>query len=67
MGLSILDGDQLLNAKEVGAAIGANPKRVLEWARSGALPSVKVGPKFIRFAPAALRAWLDSGGSANKD
>lgn len=49
--------DHLLTAREVAERLGVRPSAVYELARTGGLPTVKVG-KYVRISPVALRQWL---------
>jgi excisionase family DNA binding protein len=51
--------DRLLNAGEVAELLSVPKTWVLESARSGALPCVRLG-RYVRFDEADVRAWLDS-------
>jgi excisionase family DNA binding protein len=55
---------ELITADEVATILKVPTARVYELARSGTLPSVHLGARQIRFDEEALRAWIDSGGSA---
>jgi excisionase family DNA binding protein len=51
------DDDQLLSVPDASAQLGLAPSYVYELARTGALPTVRVG-KYVRVRVGALRAWL---------
>ncbi len=51
--------DRLLNAVEVAAFLSVPKSWVLESARSGALPCVRLG-RYVRFDQADVDAWLAS-------
>ena len=51
--------DRLLTAAEVAEMLSVPRSWVLESARSGALPCIKLG-RYVRFDEADVRAWLDS-------
>jgi excisionase family DNA binding protein len=51
------DDDQLLSVPEASAQLGLAPSYVYELARTGALPTVRVG-KYVRVRVGALRGWL---------
>jgi excisionase family DNA binding protein len=52
---------RLLKAEEVAPTLGVPTLRVYELARTGLLPCVRLGRQ-VRFAPAALEAFVASGG-----
>lgn len=49
--------DRLLDAAEVAALLSVPKSWVLESARSGALPCVRLG-RYVRFDEGDVRAWL---------
>ncbi len=49
--------ERLLTVPQVAELLGVHPSCVYEVARSGKLPTVRVG-KYVRIAPSALREWL---------
>jgi excisionase family DNA binding protein len=51
--------DRLLDAKAVAERLGVPTTWVLESARSGAMPCVRLG-RYVRFDPADVEAWLES-------
>jgi excisionase family DNA binding protein len=51
------DGPRLLDAQDVAERLGFAVAHVYELARSGRLPSVRVG-KYVRFDLAAIQEWL---------
>ncbi len=57
---------RLVTARELAAALDYPLSRVYELARDGDLPHVRLG-RAMRFDPAAVRAWLDAGGTAATD
>lgn len=59
------DSSQLLTANELAATFKLNPQTVYRLARRGAIPSIRIGPKSLRFDPTKVRAVLEGGGSAN--
>ena len=48
----------LLTAAEVATRLNVPKSWVLESARSGAIPHVRLG-RYVRFVEADVRAWLD--------
>lgn len=50
--------EPLLTAHEVAARLHVATSCVRELIRTGALPSIKVGAKYVRVSPAALRQWM---------
>jgi excisionase family DNA binding protein len=54
---------RLLTAEELSEAIGLSKERIWQLARRGQIPVVKLG-RACRFAPAAVRQWIASGGTA---
>jgi len=48
----------LASAKEIACAYRVSPRTVYRWARLGAVPSFRVGPKLLRFDPNAVDAAL---------
>lgn len=55
---------QLLTAREVAQMLCVSKQRVYEIAREGLCPAVVRLGRQIRFHPARLDTWLDSGGAA---
>lgn len=55
---------QLLKAEDVAEILSLPRLRVYELARQGQLPCVRIGERQIRFAKAALREWIEHGGSS---
>lgn len=51
--------DRLLDAREVADRLGVPRSWVLESARSGAMPCVRLG-RYVRFDLADVEAWLES-------
>lgn len=58
---------RLLDAKEVAKILQVNVQRVYELTRQGILPSVRVGPKQIRFEEMRLMQWIEYGGRLNAE
>ena len=54
---------RLITAKEVAAAWQMPVARVYELVRAGSVPVVRLGKRQIRFDEAALRLWIEHGGS----
>ncbi len=52
---------RLLNISEVAARLNVPLSRCYEMARSGLLPTVRLGRQ-IRVDPDRLQAWIDEGG-----
>ena len=52
-----------IDAQAVATWLGLPRLRVYEEARTGRIPSVRIG-KTLRFEPAAIRAWIRAGGSS---
>ena len=55
--------EQLLEPEQVAAILGVEVGHVHAQARSGKIPSIKVG-KFTRFSPKHLAKWLERKNSA---
>lgn len=51
--------DRLLDASEVAELLNVPKSWVLESARSGAIPCLRLG-RYVRFDEGDVRAWLDS-------
>ncbi len=58
---------RLLDAKEVAEILQVNVQRVYELTRQGILPSVRIGPKQIRFEETRLMQWIEYGGKLNAE
>ncbi|MFL6213322.1 MAG: helix-turn-helix domain-containing protein [Blastocatellia bacterium] len=52
---------KLLTAKAIAEAWGLPLPRIYELARTGVIPSVRIGRQ-VRFPEDALRDWIRSGG-----
>jgi excisionase family DNA binding protein len=61
----VFEFEPLLNVREVAKLFGVNHAMLLRMARSGQLPSVKVG-KLWRFRVSELNSWIASGMSAKR-
>ena len=53
--------EQLLNSQEAAKLLGVHPKTLMQIARRGKVPAVRVG-KFWRFRASALDSWVGSVG-----
>jgi len=53
---------QLLNAREVAEILQVSTQRVYELTPQGILPSVRIGPRQIRFEEESLLGWIENGG-----
>ena len=51
-------GDELLSAKQVASILKVQLCTVYELARSGALPSIRVGSRIVRFRSSSIANWL---------
>lgn len=51
---------RLLAAEDVAEVLGVNPTFVYTLARRGALPTVRVGERYVRFRPEAIESWIQS-------
>jgi excisionase family DNA binding protein len=51
------EADRLLTIPEVAGRLGVPTPYAYELARRGALPTVRVGPKYVRVSAAALADW----------
>lgn len=51
---------RLLTARAVAERFGVSAETVLRWARSGALPSVRLSNRAIRFREDEIEAWTDA-------
>lgn len=51
--------EQLLNSAEAAKLLGVHPKTLMQMARRGKIPAVRVG-KFWRFRASALDSWVRS-------
>ncbi len=57
----------LLKADEAAKLLAVRPARLYEMARSGVIPSVKIGEKSVRFSESAIKEWIERGGVADAD
>lgn len=51
--------EQLLNSREAAKLLGVHPKTLMQMARRGEIPAVRIG-KFWRFRASALDGWVRS-------
>lgn len=58
---------RLLDAKEVAEILQVNVQRVYELTRQGILPSIRIGPRQIRFEETRLMQWIEHGGRLNAE
>jgi excisionase family DNA binding protein len=58
---------RLLDAKEVAEILQVNVQRVYELTRQGILPSIRIGPRQIRFEETRLIQWIEHGGRLNAE
>ncbi len=59
--MQIEQPDLLLDPAAVAALFsGVSRRQVLQWARDGELPSVKLSRKCVRFRPADIQAFVES-------
>jgi len=45
---------QFDTAEELGKRMKVSPRTILKWAKQGKIPSMRPGPKIIRFNPQAV-------------
>ena len=57
---------RLLDAKEVAEIMQLNVQRVYELTRRGILPSLRIGPKQIRYEETRLMKWIEYGGKLKR-
>jgi excisionase family DNA binding protein len=55
--------EQLIDAAPVAQALGVSVKRCYELARTGMIPSVRIGRQ-IRFRPTSVQTFIEGGGAA---
>lgn len=55
--------ERLLTAAEVANKLNIPESRAYAMAREGTIPSVRLG-RLVRFAPAAISAWIERGGQS---
>jgi excisionase family DNA binding protein len=49
---------RLLDAKEVAEILQVNVQRVYELTRQGILPSIRIGPRQVRYEETRLMQWI---------
>lgn len=52
--------DKLLAADEVAAILGVHRSSVLAFARAGALPVIRLGPRTVRFREQDVARFVDA-------
>ncbi|MFL5822454.1 MAG: helix-turn-helix transcriptional regulator [Solirubrobacteraceae bacterium] len=52
--------DRLLTADDVAAILGVTRSLVYALVRSGEMPAVRIGERYIRFRSQALLRWIES-------
>lgn len=52
--------EKLLDAEAVGEILGRHPRTVLNLARDGLLPSVRLGGRGVRFTIKDVQAYIDA-------
>lgn len=58
----IVDGlTRLSTAADIASSLGVHPETVLQWARQGRIPRLRVSGKVVRFDPVAVLAALEAG------
>ncbi len=57
---------RLLTARELAVQTNYPLSRIYELTRDGVLPSIQFGRAY-RYDPAAVRTWLDRGGTRSDD
>jgi excisionase family DNA binding protein len=57
---------RLLHAGDVAELLGVPRSLVYALARRGAIPSMRIGERYIRFRYAAILAWLDDQENASR-
>lgn len=55
--------EKLLSAKELSERLEINLFTCYSWARSGIIPSVKLGPKLIRFKESDIEKFISAKGA----
>jgi hypothetical protein len=57
--------EYLLNEREAGQVLGVSAEGMRGWRQRGEGPPWKrIGKRFIRYDPAALRRWIEDQGAA---
>lgn len=57
---------EILVADEVAEILRVDRQRVYELVRTNQLPVIRLGQRQYRFAAAAVRRWLEAGGTVNE-
>jgi len=52
------EADRLLTAEDVGGILSVKPTTVMQWARAGVLPHVRIG-RVIRFRQKSVLRWIE--------
>ena len=52
--------EELLTAKQVAKAMGFDRMTILDWAKKGLFPSIKLSTRKVRFSPKDVEAWINS-------
>jgi excisionase family DNA binding protein len=55
---------ELVDAEWVAERLGMKKQRLYELVRADAIPHIRFG-RTVRFIPARVAAWLESGGTSN--
>ena len=50
----------LLNVNEAAELLRVHPVTAYRWARSRRIPSIRIGPRVVRFDPRALERFISS-------
>lgn len=58
---------RLIDAKEVAEILQVKVQRVYELTRREVLPSVRIGPRQIRYEETRLMQWIEHGGRLNAE
>jgi excisionase family DNA binding protein len=56
----VRESTPLRDPKQAAAFIGVHPQTLLRMALRGAIPSVRIGPRTVRFTDADLQAFIES-------
>jgi excisionase family DNA binding protein len=51
--------ERLLTARQLAERLGVSSETVLRWTRAGEVPAIRLPRGAIRYAPAAIEAWLE--------
>lgn len=62
VGLAVmsLPAENLWTVEQAAAYLGLAEDTVRRWSRLGKIPSIKVGGKYRRYEPTAIREWVAS-------